>query len=416
MKNKTSISCLAVFLPLLFAAPAWTQKKADLSRLVVIGDSLSAGYQNGSLLATQQVKGYASLVASQKGVPLPLPLIAAPGIPNVLKLVDPGPPPVVQPVPGTSSGRVDPTLQAMDLAVPGANVRDALDTRPDFNFADLTDLILGLPGVFTGTSLSQVGWAELLKPSTLIVWIGNGDALGAALAADPSALTPVDDFKSDCKAMLDRLAATGAAMVLGNIPDVTVIPYLTPAADVAAMAGVPLAVIGPALGIGEGDFVTPDAFPLIQGILAGATVGPLPGNVVLTAAEANTVRAAVRTYNNFIAEQAALKGAALADVNGLTSRIQAHGFVVDGQRLTTEFLGGVFSLDGVHPSNTGYAIIANEFIRALNTSFAAGIPPVDVDQVKAADPLVLPGVGHPAFALGTVTPDTARSLRATLMH
>ena len=36
--------------------------RLDLSRLVVVGDSLSAGYQNGSLLDSQQVNGYASVV------------------------------------------------------------------------------------------------------------------------------------------------------------------------------------------------------------------------------------------------------------------------------------------------------------------------------------------------------------------
>ncbi|HYV62622.1 MAG TPA: hypothetical protein VE958_08100 [Bryobacteraceae bacterium] len=73
-----------------------------------------------------------------------------------------------------------------------------------------------------------------------------------------------------------------------------------------------------------------------------------------------------------------------------------RGYVTLGQRLSTEFLGGVFSLDGIHPTYTGHALIANEFIRALNTQFAAGIPPVSVGQVAASDPLVLPGAGHPA--------------------
>ena len=65
-----------------------------------------------------------------------------------------------------------------------------------------------------------------------------------------------------------------------------------------------------------------------------------------------------------------------------------RGYVTLGQRLSTEFLGGVFSLDGIHPTYTGHALIANEFIRALNTQFAAGIPPVSVGQVAASDPLV----------------------------
>ena len=92
--------------------------RADLSRLVVVGDSLSAGFQNGSLLAEQQVHGYASLVAQQAGVVLPLPEIAYPGIPNVLTLVDPGPPPLIVEAAGASTGRVNPLVQPFDLAVP----------------------------------------------------------------------------------------------------------------------------------------------------------------------------------------------------------------------------------------------------------------------------------------------------------
>src|SRR3989442_1441467 len=77
------------------SAVGFAQKQADLSRLVVVGDSLSAGFQNGSLFDVQQTHGYASLVANQAGTLLPLPLIAAPGIPNVLTLVSVGPPPVI---------------------------------------------------------------------------------------------------------------------------------------------------------------------------------------------------------------------------------------------------------------------------------------------------------------------------------
>jgi hypothetical protein len=59
------------------AAPSLAQK-ADLSRLVVVGDSLSAGFQSASLLDVQQVHGYGSVVAAQSGVPLPMPLIGFP--------------------------------------------------------------------------------------------------------------------------------------------------------------------------------------------------------------------------------------------------------------------------------------------------------------------------------------------------
>ena len=114
-------------------------------RLVVVGDSLSAGFQNSSLLDSQQPHGYASLIADQARTTLPLPLIAAPGLPNVLTLVSSGPPPVIVPAPGSSTGRTNPLEQPLDLAVPAANVQDALTTLPTPAFNTITDLVLGLP-------------------------------------------------------------------------------------------------------------------------------------------------------------------------------------------------------------------------------------------------------------------------------
>jgi hypothetical protein len=138
----------------------------------------------------------------------------------------------------------------------------------------------------------------------------------------------------------------------------------------------------------------PDAFPLIQKILSGQMSGPLPGNLVLDAGEVATIRATVDQYNAFIALQAQAHGAALVDIHALTNQLRDHGFVTHGQRLTTDFLGGLFSLDGTHPSNTGYGLFANEFIHVINTNFAAGIPPVNIEKIASADPLVLAGVGH----------------------
>jgi phospholipase/lecithinase/hemolysin len=393
------------------AVPAAAQRKADLSRLVVVGDSLSAGFQSGSLLDRQQVHGYASLVASQAKVPLVLPLIAAPGIPNVYELVSPGPPPMILPALGVSSGRDDFFVQPTDLAVPGANVQDALTRRPDFPLDSLTDLVLGAPGLFAGISRSQVEWAEALVPTTIFVWLGNNDALTPATHGDASLLTPVSDFAAAYAEVMNRMAATGATLVVANIPDVASIAFLTPAEQVAAAVGAPLSAIGPVLGIGPGDFVTGDAFSQIQAILTGAIAGPLPANLILDAAEVASIRSAVADYNAIIAANAQSHGAALVDIHALMAELLAGGFVSGGQRLTLDFLGGLFSLDGVHPTNTGYALVANKFIQALNTQFAAGIPPVSVQQIKNSDPLVLPGVGHPAWALGHVGAETAASVR-----
>lgn len=392
-------------------ATAGAQNKADLSRLVVVGDSLSAGYQNGSLLGTQQVHGYANLIAQQARVPMVLPLIAYPGVPPVLQLVSVNPlviAPSSDPIP--LMPRLNPAEQATDVAVPGATVADALTKVPFAgNGPDyvMTNLVLGFPGVFANPPvlLTQVQWAQALQPTTVIVWLGNNDALGAATNGNDH-VTPVADFALDYAQVMDALSVTGATLVVANVPDVTAIPYLFPVEKVAEQFGVPLSLLSAAFGLQPGDFVTLDFLPELALRLQTNQLGPLPDEAVLTAAEAATVSAAVDDYNAIIVSEAARVGATVVDIKGLFAQVKARGYVVGGRRITADYLGGVFSLDGVHPTNTGYAVVANEFIKTMNANVAAGIPPVSVEQVAKTDPLILPGVGHPAKAIekGSLAP------------
>src|SRR5947207_4862050 len=133
---------------------------------------------------------------------------------------------------------------------------------------------------------------------------------------------------------MERLEAIGVPVVVANIPDVTVIPYLTSAEKLAALIGAPLSLIGPALGVAAGDYVTPGAFALAAQILTGGAPGPLPDDVVLTAAEVASIRASIAAFNDIITAQAQRHGAALVDTHALLNGLQDHGFVAGGQRLT----------------------------------------------------------------------------------
>src|ERR1039457_4817263 len=73
----------AILLGFSITAALYGQKKADFSRFVVAGDSLSAGYQNSQLIESGQVHGYANVIATQAGVSLKLPLLPPPGYPQV---------------------------------------------------------------------------------------------------------------------------------------------------------------------------------------------------------------------------------------------------------------------------------------------------------------------------------------------
>jgi lysophospholipase L1-like esterase len=389
---------------------------ANLSKIVVVGDSLSAGFQSDSLLDTAQPHGWASLVAAQADEPLILPLIAPPGIPNVLELLSVGPPPIIEPAPGTSPGRDDPFVQATDLAVPGAELQDVLTTAPSLPIDSLTDLVIGLPGLLDGISKTQVEWAQTLQPTTIFLWIGSNDILGAASVADPSAATPLGSFASNYNKLLNELSATGATLVVANIPDVTVIPYFTPAGTIAQEAGLPLFVIGPILGIGPGDYVLPDGVALVPGILTGSIKGPLPSSDVLRAPQVLETRAIIDAYNFIIAIEAFGHGAVLVDIHTLTDQIRSQGIEADGHHLTNAFLGGLFSLDGVHPTNTGYAVIANKFITTLNQTRGTSIPLVNVNEVASTDPLIFAEAARAVSLSKHVSPATAAALRALLLH
>ena len=104
------------------------------------------------------------------------------------------------------------------------------------------------------------------------------------------------------------------------------------------------------------------------------------------------MRVIIDIYNADIALEAALHGAALVNIHSLVNRLSSRGYQVNGMTLTTGFFGGLFSLDGIHPTNTGYGIIANEFIRVMNRSLNTRIPAANVAQIAAEDPLVGKGL------------------------
>jgi phospholipase/lecithinase/hemolysin len=116
----------------------------------------------------------------------------------------------------------------------------------------------------------------------------------------------------------------------------------------------------------------------------------------VTAAEAAGVRGIIQEMNLAIAANAVGFHAVVVDLFPLFDSLYTSGYTIGSHTLTTGFLGGLFSLDGLHPTNTGYAIMANQYITTLNAVFHTHIEPANVAQVAACDPLVLTHIG-PCF-------------------
>jgi lysophospholipase L1-like esterase len=374
----------------------------NFTNVYFLGDSLTAGFQSDSLIDTSQPHGWANLVATQLGFPIALPLIAPPGAPNQITLVHLSPL-TLGTLPGTTTGRDDFTLQPTDVAVPGALTNDVMNTVPLLNPApgqqELNQLVLGYPGFGYGVAYSQAQQAVAANPTTIFLWIGNNDVLVADETGMPSSMTTLATFTTQYQQLVSYLMEnTNAHLVIANIPDVTAVPYLTPAAEVlaetSAETGVPVANLSVVLGISAGDLVNPTGTAEIPLILSGQQAGPIGDSGFLSPSEIATVQAQVTAFNQVIAQEATLAGATLIDVNALFAQVTANGINENGYPGTTAFLGGMFSLDGIHPTNTGYAILANTFISTINSKLGKSCPAANVAAIAAVDPLYPPYPGH----------------------
>ena len=372
----------------LFVAQA--QAQTNFGTYVSIGDSLAAGFWSGGLAENHQQASVPALLARQAGAQgFELPLVGAPGIPPVLKLVDLTP--TIVPSSATPGAPRNLTLPRPynNLAVPGATSVDALTRVTDGG--GLHDLILrGL-----GTQVQQ---AAALKPTVVTVWIGNNDVLGAAIrgtAIEGVTLTPTAVFKATYAAIIAQVKATGAFVVAANLPDVTSIPYVTTIAPYVVNPstrqpvlnnGATIPLLGPQGPLPADAFVTLAASSLLaQGIGIPAALGgrgtPLPDEVVLYPSEIATIKSFVDTNNASIREICGAAGVPVLDVNALLNEIAHGGRNVGGITITSSFLtGGAFSYDGVHPTDAGYALLANEWIRVIDEN-GGKLPYVDLSPV-----------------------------------
>ncbi len=112
---------------------------------------------------------------------------------------------------------------------------------------------------------------------------------------------------------------------------------------------------------------------------------------VLTKAEVGEVKVATDAYNATIKSVADAKGLAFVDLITTTNQLASPtGIVYNGFTTTSAFVtGGMFSLDGVHPSPRGYAIIANLFTDAINVKFGSNFKNKNVGTYRILYPASL---------------------------
>jgi lysophospholipase L1-like esterase len=430
---------------------------AKFTTVVAIGDSYGAGFESNSLNEHHSVFSWPSIVARQVGIPLctigssaadncfAQPIVSFPGIGPELQLMDISTfPPVIAPAAGqgvplnTTFGR-----PFNNVSIPGANVADTFTVtgavaKPTRGVEQLAQFILRGP-------VTEIDSVLALKPTFILVWIGGNDFLGSATNGTTAGLTPLATFTTAYNTMLDKLVASGAGVVVGTLPtNPGAVPFfntvptvlINPATrtPVIGPTGQPITLVGqidasPFVGqLQAGSFITlagsslvaqgfgipPQLKPLIDPTNKLPLFGtPLPDAVILTPAETATLTQRIADYNTAIVASAAAHNVPVADIKGLFDRF-ATGLNVGPFHLTSDFItGGIFSLDGIHLSDIGYTLFANEYIKAINTGYGTHVPLASVTQfMQNNDPATKMVSGAAAFPgmMWVISDEASKSL------
>jgi len=406
-----------------------------------IGNSLTAGFMDAGLVMNGQVNSYPQLLASvvgAKAISFVQPMIAFPGIGSS----DTGDPLQVAGVlhfdgAGLSLAGVTPLADVQEelllaaewpipynnLGVPGATTLDvsaALGSTTSQSPGNaFFDFILRNP---TFGDVVMRDQAIALGPTLLTCWIGNNDILGGATSGEPEVgvnVTPTAAFTAMYTALLDDVTdgimtryGYEPAIFVGNIPDISSAPYFVPKAlfDVMATGDPPTPI--PTVEV-DPVYVL---FPALS-YLAGGGLPPLPEEYTLDAAEVAVVNTAVAEFNAAIDDAVAARdnvwlydaNAELADIAGTPAA--SHFLALVGTLgVETAAATTYFSLDGIHPNNRGYGLVANGFIDVINDALDTSLPEIDLGGLTW-DPTY--GLVTKSWGDGPlVTPEAARAMDA----
>lgn len=413
-------------------APPLSGGGADFTTYVAMGTSISMGVQSGGAVDRHQIDAFPALFAQQIGKTVALdgqgtftfPSINGDGIPPLLRIRQFGPPTVIDSigrVAGAPVNLAQPTPYH-NLGIFGAIVKDVTSPAQYGRNPFFGIVLRGL-----GTVASE---AAVLSPTFISFEYGANEVLGPATNGIVTGLPAAAEFDSTLRWTLDTLAtrAPAAKLVMFNIPDPTLIPFVTNFPAVSRNdAGDPIGLIGPGgLTLTAADRVLLSAGPRLAagigfphgshsyiaigpGTYAPGTGVPLGDSLVLSANEITALRARLDLFNRSIARLAGERGAALVDLNALLRATATTGISFGGTVYTSEFVtGGFFSLDGVHPTDFGQGVLCNAMIEAVNARFGAHVPLLDLNRVmtpssSAVRPAPGEGAGIPWIASGGVS-------------
>ncbi len=369
---------------------------------VAMGASYTAGFQSDSYNEVAQLNGPATWVARQAGAYFPIPLIKMPGLPpeegfegldtNGNFNVGLGAIAVyLFTATDFSSFLVDPTVTPYNIAIPGATIQDevlgpASQSSTSIFVIPLTNFLFAPydNNFYEKKDIKpEIVMAKDLHPSIIM----STDIYGNDLLT--GSVTPYAQFSLYIAQAVSALAATGAQVFLANVPHAIYLPSFqqTTLADLT-----PCSLTFSDVTIQQLD----------QAADPNTCAATFTSGCAYTACE--TLVSIDQSVDQFNAEFASVVAkyphvhivpfAGLMNgtftLGGQGVKFDSEGFpyyTINGVTLKMKHLGGFYSMDDLHLTNTGYAILASEFIQTINDTLATNVPLPDLPSILAADPL-----------------------------
>ena len=364
----------------------------DPRRFVVVGDDLAAGMGHFGLDGAAQAVSFPAQLARALGTDLEQPLFQPPGVGCVPGL--PEIPPIVPEVGQTTVLQALPEHPTLgNLAVPGFRLEDACNRRPVGPLVDrqdwtqtLANLILGLPHLSASPAPgpTQLEYARGRKPTLGLVVYGYRQAIEAAVARDPDLLPAPPAFGEELRHVLHGLGR-GGTVVAATIPDPFDSAYYSSLEVAARILKTLPSFLEAHYGLGGGDRVTLPGLVEIGCQMMARRVGDLPAEIAVKAETAAAVGTALAGLNAEIERVAGETGCLVYDLAGQFRRLAEDGVEVGGRRLSSEYLGGLFLLNGFFPGPTLNALIADGLVELLTEVAGEKLDRVDVAAVAATD-------------------------------
>ena len=418
---------------------------ADFTKFIAIGDGHTAGYMDDGLSLDGQKNSLGAILQQQlilAGAPaIEMPWMSDQNIGlnvNGLSRLILGYKTDCQGISSLSPVRVslqgetlaflssayNPSRKYSNFGVPGLRMIDMVSTAfgninlPQYNafFARMSKDQFNLPGSGNYSSV-QENIFDGGYPTFCSIYLGIEDVLPYARSGatqhpmSPLAGFPGVGFEESLTQLCEQLSSQNVKAVIATIPNVSdwpffnTIPYngLTLDAEKAASLNQIYNPLGISFVVGANPFIVADpnagmfgVRPAVPGekILLTApldsvkcnqmgSIFPFRNEFVLTTDELATIQLRIEEFNAVIRQKAITYGFALVETGDFYDKLTT-GFTYNGATLSAKFVsGGAFSLDGIHLNPRGNALLANEFIKAINKKFSAKIPLINALNYNA---------------------------------